>query len=283
MKTLYLFIGLIVLFFSSCEEVIEIDINDANPEVIIEAIITDLIGPYTVKITKSGDFYEPGIYETISNAIIILSDDDGNSEILEEIEEGIYQTDEIIGLPGKTYKLSIDIEGKNYYASSTMPEKVILEKLTYKYSEISNPHQTTDGYSVSFMINDPANALNYYRLKIYRNGELYTDAQNYIILWDDKLFDGNRATLPIKKGGELFQLNDTLDVELHTLNKESYWYYRTLNNVITKDNPMGSFGKQMMEGSTAPANPETNWTNGALGFFTTSCVSTKRIVIEKEL
>jgi len=142
MRTLILFIG-ITFFLFSCEEVIEIDIKNADHQIVIEAIMTDSSSHYTVKITKSGDFYKPGIYEEITQAIVTLSDEDGNSELLKEIKNGIYEANEIIGFPEKIYYLNIIIEGKEYTARSKMPKKVILEKLTYHYEEMTNPHQTS--------------------------------------------------------------------------------------------------------------------------------------------
>jgi hypothetical protein len=69
-------------------------------------------------------------------------------------------------------------------------------------------------------------------------------------------------------------LNDTAIVELLTLDKSTYDYYSTLSNVLTE----GDTGPPMM--MTTPANPNSNLSNGALGYFGAFAVRSDSIVIQ---
>jgi hypothetical protein len=85
---------------------------------------------------------------------------------------------------------------------------------------------------------------------------------------EDKLYDGsylddNQIFIPFKKG-------DKLDVSLLSLSKEAYDFYAALGSLASQGGFMGR----------NPANLPTNISNGAVGFFSASAVSTKSIVIE---
>jgi len=46
------------IIFPGCQKVINVDLNVAAPKIVIEGLITDRRGPYSVSITKSGRYPE---------------------------------------------------------------------------------------------------------------------------------------------------------------------------------------------------------------------------------
>ncbi len=70
------------LFAFGCEDVINVDLNSSNPQVVIEGVISDEDIPYTVKISKTTDYFNPGGYDKVSNASVLVSNDNGDSELL---------------------------------------------------------------------------------------------------------------------------------------------------------------------------------------------------------
>ena len=87
-----LFITSLILLSYSCEEIINVDLNSADPKIVIEGTVTDQPGPYTVTITKTTDYYNPASYPAVSGAQVRIVDDLGFSEQLHETTDGIYQT-----------------------------------------------------------------------------------------------------------------------------------------------------------------------------------------------
>ena len=261
-KSIILF-SMSLLILSSCEDVIDINLKNTEPKLVIESTITDQAGPYIVKLTKTEDYFDPGIYPIVSGADVIISDDLGNIDTLQETENGIYQTGIIQGLTGTTYSLSVWTEGKQYSAISTMPEKVNIDSLSSEFIEATP--RFDDGYIIKCNFTDPPGINNYYRFKLYQKGEL---VNNDIYLRDDLVFDGNIVKIPIMT--EVFQINDTVTVELLSLNKTTYDYFKTLAD-ITEDG---------MGRGTAPANPVTNLSNGAMGYFGAFTISSMTIIIQ---
>ena len=96
------------------------------------------------------------------------------------------------------------------------------------------------------------------------------NSSNDFILRDDKIFDGNNVQIPLPI--KTFQINDTVTVELLSLNKDTYDYYNTL--IEGSSGPGG-----IMSGST-PANPVSNISNGAMGYFGVYTNSSKTIIIQ---
>jgi hypothetical protein len=255
----------------SCEKVIDIDLKNSEPQIVIDGTVTGQPGPYMVKISKTDDYYKPGTFPAVSGAEITISDDAGNSEILSEVTEGIYQTSTIQGVPGRTYSLKVIAEGKEYTAVSTMREAVEIDSLNYEYQPGGSfgPDET-EGYKLHIHFTDPAGIENYCRFKVYKNGQL---AKGYY-LYDDKYTNGNSYDYNDFEDETILQLNDTAIVELLTLDKSTYDYYSTLSNVLTE----GDTGPPMM--MTTPANPNSNLSNGALGYFGAFAVRSDSIVIQ---
>ena len=67
-----------------------------------------------------------------------------------------------------------------------------------------------------------------------------------------------------------FTTGDTVRVDLLSIDKASYDCFNTLNDILTSDRSPTSL---------APANPNTNLTNGALGYFAAYSISSKMVVL----
>src|SRR5215216_7374429 len=68
---------LFVLIFSSCEKVIDINLDDAEKKYVIEAIITDQPGTAKVLITQTKNFDEDNNFTGISDAIVAIKETGG--------------------------------------------------------------------------------------------------------------------------------------------------------------------------------------------------------------
>jgi hypothetical protein len=263
-----IYITLLLIIFLACEDVIKIDLKNVEPRIVIEGVVTDQPRPYTVKISKTGDYFEPSTFPTVSDAIVIITDNAGHSETLQETEPGIYQTDSLQSMPGRTYTLTVDIEGDDYTATSTMPDPIEIDSLSYVY-ETGGFGPEEEGYKLHCHFMDRAGIDDNCRFKIFKNGEMI---KGYF-LYNDKYTDGNPIDFSNFED-EVFELDDTLRVELFTIDEATYDYYSTLKDVVAAGGGEGG----MMGGT--PTNPNTNLSNGALGYFGVFTIRTDTIVIQ---
>jgi len=258
------------MFFTSCEEVIEINLDEAESRIVIEGLITDQLGPYTVKISESVGFYEDNEFPGIGGATVKISDGQGNVEVLEEVEEGIYQTTSLQGQRGVEYHIEVELAGEVYTARSRMQDDVVpIDSLVFRFEEESLIYD--EGYYFRAYFEDPAGLGNYYRFKVLVNGEPYQfDIDGDLVednnLWlaDDKYTDGNAQDWDFP---HTLETGDKVSVRFYHINKAMHDYYRTLAEVING-------------GGVAPSNPLSNFGNGALGYFGAVSVTSIEEVVE---
>lgn len=240
-----------VLFFTSCEKEISIDLNFASPQIVIEGVITDEPGPYFVNISRTVNFSDDNSYPPISNALVIISNSLGINDTLSEVSPGRYQTSKIVGQSGITYNLKVVTDSKEYYATSTMPQEVILDSL--RFNPFSNPG-SNDGYTTIPVYTDPASFGNNYRFIQTINGE----KDNAYILSNDNINNGVVNQRPIFSPDAEIAIGDTVTIEMRCIDISTYNYFFTLSQIAG-----GRPG-----GGTTPTNPPNNITgNNALGLF----------------
>lgn len=245
-----------MMLLSSCEEVIDIDLDDVPSQLVIEANLTDEGTPCTVKISKTMDFQDATQFLGVSGAIVILTDNAGNTDTLAMTTDGIYQSQNIMGVSGTTYSLSVSVEGNTYTASSTMPQEVPMDTLETYY-----------GFGTNLVVpvyEDPADVSNFYHFNLFVNGE--KDAT--IFVQDDELSDGNQISTPLFGGEDELETGDTITVEMQSIDAAVYLFYYSLSQNQGGPN-----------GAAAPANPVSNFTGGCLGYFSAYTTNQDTIVI----
>jgi Domain of unknown function (DUF4249) len=264
---------LIIVFVSlNCQKVVSIDLNAANPKLVIDANITDQAGPYNVILSRSGDYFEPSLtFPPVSNALVFISDDLGRIDTLKEsATAGIYKSSTLTGQPGRTYFLNIAADKNQYSAVSSMPVKVKIDSLFY----IKRPNNRfgEPGYDIYVMFKDPPELGNYYRLNVHAGYLVPSDSVDgrRYRLYSDKLTNGDEMEERVRTG-RLVVPGDTITVDLLTIDKSAYDYFNTLRNILTSDGAATSL---------APANPNTNLSNGALGYFAAYTMDRKTIILQ---
>lgn len=258
MKKIITAAALVLLGFTSCQEVIEIELKDAEPMIVIEANITDQPGPYQVVISKSVSFSADNVFPTVSGATVLIADDAGNSEMLSETAAGTYVTTSFQGVPGRTYTLTVIAEGKTYTAQSYMPQAVTLDSLLVEPG-------TGFGDTIYYIIpqwQDPVGTGNYYRCIQYQNGERVG-----AFLYDDAFSDGLVNGQPLLNFEAEFEPGDTIGVDFHCIDKATYQYFYSMEQTANNQ-------------TAAPANPLSNFDNDALGYFSAHTLRTRSVIIQ---
>lgn len=269
MKLKRILILLFITIFWSCEEIIQVDINSSDPQIIIEAKLSNLIERNGIYITESTDFYNPNEYKKITDAAVTIFDDKGNSFIIEEISPGVYQHPNLVSIPNNIYTIDIHHKNKKYTASSSAPEPILLDSLSYELRP--RPFQDKKFLELHVHFQDDESISNFARFVVYKNGEKI----NRIFIYDDRLTNGNEIDFFFFNfdEDEEFQSGDSITVELETINEQIHTYFRTLRRVAAR-----SFGGPF--GPAAPSNPISNWDNNAFGYFSAYSIDSKTIVIE---
>jgi hypothetical protein len=248
---------LVVCSIVSCQKVISIDLNSTAVQTVVQGNLSNQPGPYSVLLSQTVNFSSPSTYPPVSGAQVIISDNAGNSDTLKENPAGTYSGSKLIGTPNRAYTLVINASGKNYTATSTMPPQVNIDSVTVGKSFFGKNLQA----SMSFK--DPGITTNYYHIVEIIN---HVPQNQQIEVLSNELISGQEITVPIRSDKDSLRVGDSVTVLLQCIDKSVYTYYQSLQNA---------------NGSSqiTPANPPSNLSNGALGYFSAYSVSSKSIVV----
>lgn len=247
-----------IVLLASCQKVIEIDLNSKDPQIVIEGNLSDQAGPYTVTVTQSVNFSDDNTFPAVSGAVVVIADNLGNSENLTETSPGVYQTSTLQGVAGRTYTLTVTANGKTYTAASTIPSLVTLDSLIVE----SGSSFGGAAYYIIPQWQDPLGTGNYYRCIEYVNHERVAGS----FLFDDAFSDGLINGQPLLDFVTELNPGDTVDVDFQCIDKATYMYFFSMSQTANNQ-------------TAAPANPVTNISNGALGYFNAHTLMRRTVVI----
>jgi hypothetical protein len=252
----------VAALLTSCEDVIDINLKNAEPKYVIEANLTDQPGTSSVRFTKSVPFDEPNQFPAVQGALVVLSDETGVLDTLVEASPGLYLLKNLAhGTPGRTYTLRLEADGRVFSASSTMPQSVPLDTLTTIVFDFF-------GDEVLALIpnfDDPVGLGNYYQFIQFNNGQKL----NGTFVFDDAFSDGIRQTRPLLNSEFETAVGDSVTVEMRSIDRQTYRYFFALD---------ASAGTG--PDAATPADPDNNFGGAALGYFSAHTVEIKSVVIE---
>lgn len=246
---------------SSCQKVIDLKLDNAAPQLVIEANLTDVDGSQYVLITKSVPFSSTDDFPGISGAEVSITDSTGIQKNFTEKEPGEYVIFPYQGYYGRTYTLTVKTGGKVYTAKSTMPYPVPLDSLTAKSDDIGSKDLRT----IVVNYQDPAKVPNQYRFILSIN----SNPVPTVFTNDDSFTDGRYVREELFQTGTDIHSGDTAVVEMQCIDKNIYKYWFSLSQ--QQNNGPG--------GGVTPSNPPSNFNNGALGYFSAHTTDSKAIVI----
>ena len=112
-------IALLGTLFASCEKVIDVDLNSADPKTVIEANLAEGEHVFQVLVYQTKDYFsdEPTVF--FNNAAVTLTDDSGEYISLEPVGNGRYEAP-VNAVAGKTYTLQVTHDGETFTASSIL-------------------------------------------------------------------------------------------------------------------------------------------------------------------
>ena len=282
MKTLKLFLFIAGIFFlTSCEDVIQVKLDEGDPMVTIDAFINDMRSQQKVRLTYTDSYFSQKPNQPISGATVILKDlSTGMDYAFSDNNNGDYvltPTDTF--RIGHEYELTVTHQGIVFKSSSRMNRTTGIDTLVSEFNEGGGIGNAEAGYKFAFLgFDPPGDTIDYYWIKSYRNGVFFNKGGDINICANAAYgegADGFPFITPIAESitpfGEVFQKFDVCRVEIHSINLETFNF---LNQVFTQTTNSGLF-------ATSPENVKTNIKNitndkvKVVGWFCMSAVGFK--------
>jgi len=269
-KAILLIVFLISLFFTSCEEVIDVKLNDSAPKLVIEAAINWKKGTsgaqQTIKLTTTTGYFEDEIPIVPGATVYIRNSANQQFNFTEVPETGKYVCNNFKPMIEGTYTLTVISNGNTYIATET------LKSITPIKSVVQNYGGDLAGIVVRAFYNDPANADNYYLYKyVYSNKATSTYSAD-----EDKLYQGNEF-FSISDDGDL-KTGDEIEVTHYGISKQYYNYISILIS-IAGSNIGGPFQSPpaTVKGNIINTTDKSNY---PLGYFSLSETVSKKYTIK---
>lgn len=270
MKNLFWSISFFLLLLTSCEAPYNVDLKQAEIKLAVRASVVTGAGPHYVDLTKSMAYTDNSTPTAVTGAVVTISDDGGQNELLTEAMPGHYVTSTLMGIAGRTYTLTINTnDGKVFKSTEKMETVPPIDSITYKYLDKA-VGVSEAGYYMSMYAVDPPNTKNYYRVKMKGNNKIENPKLSEMLVAEDKFANGSNIGVAFFDPYKV-NIGETITIQLLSLTKTQYEYYR---DVVDQAQSGGS-------PFSAPAiNPKGNISNGALGIFNVSDVSSKSKLIQ---
>jgi hypothetical protein len=110
---------LIILLYISCREPYNPKIDEGQNALVVEGLVTDDSIPYEVKLSIAETFNNSNGYTPVHSARVSVYDNMGNTYYFRESgNEYITDSNEFVGMPGRTYTLYIETQDGNVYEST---------------------------------------------------------------------------------------------------------------------------------------------------------------------
>ena len=280
MKDYNLF-GLLVLIFalSSCTEEIAFDLNEEGfDRLVVEGFITNQVKSHEVRLSRTTSYFNEQSPQAVTGASVNVSNGVDSWVMTEDpIGSGIYYTPvDAFGIVGQTHQLTIETDGETYVAIDQMAPVATLDSVAVVYELFPFPDEDEEFpgfWNVNIWTLETPGTEDFYRWRTFINGVTASDTTRFSSYANDQGFDGADLTgFTIEEYTEdAMEIGDVITLEQHGISRS---YYNMIQAVTDQTEAEGGLF------DPPPANVPSNVSNGALGFFSASSVSTKSFLIE---
>jgi hypothetical protein len=294
-KLAVLFSALFAL--SSCEKNIDLDLEAADPKIVVEGYVEDGFTPYVI-LSRSESYFDPIGQSTINNlplkgATVLISNGVDTIQ-LTEIDttvngvsvggfyialDAVTLLPSMLGVPGTTYHLYVQApDGEVVTSTAYLAPPVPLDSTWFKVQE----NKDSLGF-VWARLSDPDSLGNYYRWFAKRLGEDDFYIPPFGSSFEDKFINGqsfdfayNRGSVQNSQAEEdlneeagFYKKGDTIVVKFCTIDQGTYQFWRDA------ENQLGSAGSPF----AVPSNIKSNIIGGR-GLFATYTASYDTVIAQ---
>lgn len=293
MKPRSIFFALVLVWLYGCDKAVDFNLDKVAPSLVVEASIENGRAPVVV-LSRSLNFFSqisPELLDQsfVKNAEVYLTNGNRTHRLKEyAIPTGagitlrLYTNDSsqpntiITGELKQTYSLRIVAEGREYTATTTIPDT------TRKVDSIwwrPVPNTTKNEVQILVRATDKKGFGDYIRYYTSRNRQPFYPPFNSV--FDDLIIDGTTYEIPVEPGfnrnvafdedAYFFRRGDTVGLKLANIDKATYDFWRTM------EYNFGAIGNPF----STPVKVQGNIKGGALGYFGGYAAQYRTLIIPK--
>ncbi len=257
------------VMLAGCTKEIDFDYHEIEPVVVVEGRLTN--EGAKVMITKSRSVTDSVKGRCLTGADVHIMAEGIDEKLTYNPTKGRYESP-MKGIPGFTYRLSVDFEGKHYEGSSTMPAPAPILTTQFLWQDVLEERLLA--YEV-WALDPDSLERNYYWYRMDRithhphfEGKDMSEAYRWSVFDDrgcppgkifrDVMCMSERAAEEDEEENwkRILYEGDTITFQLMTIDRSSYDFFSTLR-----------------AGQGGGANPRSNLTGGCQGYFAAGAVT----------
>lgn len=278
------------LLLTSCEDVIQIKLDEGSKLYVVDAFVNNLRSNQVVRVTSSQSYFSNSDAPAVLGANVVLMDLTANKQyVFNYSSNGNYifniTAADTIAKPNHDYQLNVTIDGVTYTSFAKQTRGAVIDTILALQEESFGPPTKDTVYNCLLIARDKAdNNPDYYWVRTFRNDTLFDDPDEVNVCIDgtggivtnapaDTTYFTPPATfLNFKQ----FRRNNKCGVEVHSISRDNYFFFIQALAQISNG---GLF-------ATTPENVKTNIITPdgakirAIGRFNMASVSTKSIIVQ---
>lgn len=259
-------------FLVSCSKVVDMDLETAEPKLVIDASIDWIKGTtgseQKIKLSTTTGYYNTTFPAVTGADIVITNSTDVVFSFMENPGTGEYICSNFHPVIGETYTLKVVLNGEIYTATETC---MGVPKIENNITQNNKGGFGGDKVEIKYLYKDNGNEENYYLHRILSPVSTFPDYKAK----DDKETQGN--LMQEYFSDEDLKTGDLINIRLYGISKRYYDYFRKLLAASGANN--GPF--QTIPGSVrGNIINQTHFANFAYGYFRLSEVDIRDYTIQ---
>jgi hypothetical protein len=265
-KIKYLFgIVLLSLIFTSCEDVVQIKLDEGSKLYVIDGFVNSLRTDQKIRVVTNDSYFSNRQAPPVANASVLLRDlTSGKVYSFGYTSNGYYvytiKAGDTLAYVDHQYRLEVSIEGVTYTSLTTQKRTAGIDSIAALYNDGTNGGFGPPGepyFNCLLFAKDRVDRnTDYYWVKTLRNDTLFDSSGDINLSIDgtngavsDVPVDSLEFTPPITfLGFKNFNNNDKVEAQIHSISRETYFF---LLQAQAQINNGGLF-------ATTPENVKTN-------------------------
>lgn len=271
-KAILLSLFFISVFFTACEEVVDVDLDTAAPKLVIEASINWEKGTtgekQTIKLSTTTGYFENVIPKVSGATVFVTNSTNQRFDFTEVPKTGQYVCNNFKPVINEQYTLTVISNGNTYNASETMKSVAPITRI----EQNNEGGIAGDEIEIRAFYNDPADESNFYLFKYVYSNKI---TSSYYVS-EDKFYQGNEYFSD--SDDEDLKIGDEVELTHFGISKE-YYNYMSILVSIAGSNVGGPFQSPpaTVKGNIVNTTDKSNY---PLGYFALSEIETKKYLIQ---
>ena len=179
---------LVLIFITSCEDVIDLDLNTTDPKLVIEASINWLKGTsgneQEIKLSLTAPYFDDNVPPANGAQVIITDANNNQFNFIEDSNSGVYKNNSFIPEINQTYYLTIIYEGNTYIAEETLESVASIDFIEQNDNGGFSGNET----EIKAYYTDPEDEQNFYFFEFISNIPVIPSLEVY----KDEFTNGNQ-------------------------------------------------------------------------------------------